>query len=47
MTLAAARRLLAIYQQTAALRPLTAAERQTVLNIRARIRRLTGNHFAV
>lgn len=43
MTLQAARRLLATFQG----RELTKAERQKVLNLRATIRRLTGNHFAV
>lgn len=47
MTLAAARVALRKYQALAVMRPLTKVERAAVLNVRARIRVLTGNHFAV
>ena len=47
MTLNAARSLLASYRAVAALRPLDATERNAVSCLKARIRRLTGNHFAV
>jgi hypothetical protein len=46
MNLSAARRILNGLRATAEQRPLTKAERQKFVNVRANIRRLTGNHFA-
>jgi hypothetical protein len=46
MTLQAARRQLAKYAALAKTRPLTKYEISCFINVRARIRVLTGNHFA-
>jgi hypothetical protein len=46
MTLTAARAAIRNFKAIVEARPLTKAERQALLNARARVRTLTGNHFA-